>query len=574
MRILAAFIAFFCLSIPANASVRLSDDLCTMGTALNGQISDVVAASHKFDCSSEKFDFSGSKLWIRFPFEASRIPTGAVEIQGDNNGLTSMAVHAVLRDGSIESRYFSEQEVINSWRPKGHYGLEIPRSGDPSIRNRIETVYVSLDNPRVASSITLLQLNSKQKWDDLKLPLSAMFALLCGMAIMPFFYNVFFYGALRYSFMLWHSVMIMGTVVYTFSSSGLMFLVFPETTLTTKFLLNYWTLAIAIAASGFFLDRFVETGKIAGWLRPLLLVSAVLPVFVTAWIFQTTHGYDTNIRNFYHASFLPYLLIVLYTMGHALRRGSKAIWFQIAAWTPIIIFSLDRIARGMDVYIGIHELDYGLYFALVLETIVLAFGVATRIMKLRRKHENTLRKQVELTLLAETDGLTSIGNRRAFESAFKDNLSNRKYSHIAILDIDFFKRVNDRYGHEIGDEVLRVVGRKLAETDHFAARIGGEEFALLFQVDERMMRSENAASVMTAVCEDLIRAVHEAVPEIEQPVTFSAGISSIPRRASLKSVMAVADRRLYNAKNNGRNQVVSFDLTERPGSHEGDVAKA
>lgn len=493
-----------------------------------------------------------------------------MEVQGDNNGLSSMALHSVLTDGTIKSVYFSKQQVIDSWRPKGHYGLPIPGSEDATTRSQIKTVYASLDNPRVASSITLVQLSSKKKWDDLKLPLSAMFALLCGMVIMPFFYNAFFYGALRHSFMLWHSVMIMATVVYTFSSSGLIFLVFPETSLTTKFLLNYWTLAIGMAASGFFLDRFLEPGKIAGWLRSILLISAVLPVFATAFIFQTIEGYDANIRNYYHASFLPYLAVVLFTMAHALRRGSKAIWFQIAAWTPIIVLSFDRIARGMDFYVGVPEFDYGLYFALVLETIILAFGVADRIMQLRRKHENTLRKQVELTLLAETDGLTAIGNRRAFEKTFKINRNDRRYSHMAILDIDYFKRVNDLYGHEVGDDVLRIVGKELAKTRHFSARIGGEEFALLMTFNGRDNRKENPAAELTEICETLIKAVHHQMPTIKQPVTFSAGVAAIPKRTSLRAVMSVADKRLYNAKNNGRNQVVSFDLSglkAKPGSN-------
>lgn len=569
MRIFAILLAFICLCGPASAGVRLADDLCTYSTGLDGQISDVVAASGRFDCSNDKYDFSGSKLWIKIPFKADSIQPGPVEVQGDNNGLSSMALHSLLTDGTIKSAYFSEQEVIDSWRPKGHYGLPVPGSEDAATRSQIETVYISLDNPRVASSITLVQLTSKKTWDDLKLPLSAMFALLCGMAIMPFFYNVFFYGALRHSFMLWHSVMIMGTVVYTFSSSGLIFLVFPETSLTTKFLLNYWTLALAIAASGFFLDRFLEPGKIAPWLRSVLLLSATLPVFVTAYVFQTIDGYDTNIRNYYHASFVPYLFVVLFTMGHALRRGSKAIWFQIAAWTPIILLSADRIARGMDLYIGIPELDYGLYFALVLETIILAFGVANRILQLRRMHENTLRKQVELTLLAETDGLTAIGNRRALEKAFRINLNQRRYGHLAILDIDYFKRVNDLYGHEVGDDVLRIVGKELTDVPHFSARIGGEEFALLLTSEGRENRKMNPAAQMTKICEKLIKAVHHQVPVIKQPVTFSVGVATIPKRTSLRAVMSVADKRLYNAKNNGRNQVVSFDLSDRdrkPGS--------
>lgn len=574
MRLLVAMVAFFCLCVPASAAVPLSRELCTLGTASDARISDVMAQSERFDCSEDKYRFSGSKLWAKIPFRTADLPDGAIEVQGDNNGLTTMEVHAVLDDGSVRSATFSEREVVNSWRPKGHYGLAIPGSEDPEIRDRIETVYVALDRPRVASSLTLIQLVSKERWDDLKLPLSAMFALLCGMAIMPFFYNAFFYGALRYSFMLWHSVMIMGTVIYTFSSSGLIFLVFPETTLTTKFLLNYWTLAICIAASGFFLDRFLEPEKIATWLRPILLVTAVIPVFVTAWIFQAIEGYDISIRNYYHASFLPYLLVVLYTMWHAARRGSRAIWFQIAAWTPIIALSLDRIARGLDLYIGIHELDYGLYFALVLETIILAFGVATRIMKLRRNHESTLRKQVELMLLVETDGLTGIGNRRAFESRFERNRVTREYSHLAIIDIDFFKQVNDVYGHEAGDKVLRAVGQNLSLTSHFPARIGGEEFAVLVNSSDTNGRDGTPSAIMTDVCEKLIRGVHHAVPEISQPVTFSAGVASIPKRASLKSVMAVADRRLYDAKNNGRNQVVGFDMSRNPPSSGGEIAKA
>ncbi|MEO0441448.1 MAG: diguanylate cyclase [Pseudomonadota bacterium] len=574
LRLLVAMVAFFCLCLPASAAVPLSRELCTLGTDSDARISDVLAQSQQFDCSKDKYRFTGTKLWAKIPFRTADLPDGAIEVQGDNNGLTTMEVHAVLDDGTVRSAIFSERDVVNSWRPKGHYGLAIPGSEDPEIRDRIETVYVALDRPRVASSLTLIQLTSKERWDDLKLPLSAMFALLCGMAIMPFFYNAFFYGALRYSFMLWHSVMIMGTVVYTFSSSGLIFLVFPDTTLTTKFLLNYWTLAICIAASGFFLDRFLEPGKIARWLRPILLVTAVIPVFVTAYIFQAIEGYDTSIRNYYHASFLPYLLVVLFTMWHAARRGSRAIWFQIAAWTPIIAFSLDRIARGLDLYIGIHELDYGLYFALVLETIILAFGVATRIMKLRRNHESTLRKQVELMLLAETDGLTGIGNRRAFEKRFQKNRVTKEYSHLAILDIDFFKQVNDAYGHEIGDNVLRAVGQTLGQTIHSAARIGGEEFALLIRQDDSDQRDQTPSAIMTRICESLIRVVHESVPEIHQPVTFSAGIASIPKRASLKSVMAAADRRLYDAKNNGRNQVVGFDMSRNPASEGGEIAQA
>lgn len=540
----------------------MSDRLCTQSSATNVTVTALLQSGKAFDCSSRKYAVRGPRVWVKFPFLADTLPAGTVEVQGDNNGLTSMQVHARLDDGRILSSDFSAREVAKYWRSKGSYGLPVPGTDKPDLRKRIETVYLAIDHPKVVSSISLIQLASKQKWDGLTLPLSIMFAALCGMAIMPLIYNAFFYGAMRYNFMLWHSVMIGATVCYTFSSSGLIFLFFPETTLIAKMLLNYWTLAIGVGAGGFFLLRFVEPGKIDPWLQRVIMATALLPVLVTASVLPIDGGYSMDARNYYHASFLPVFLVVLYAMGHALRRGSRAIWFQIAGWTPIILFSLDRVARGMDLYIGWPILDYGLYFMLVLETIILALGVANRILRLRQRHEQTLRQQAELTVLADTDGLTMLHNRRSFEREFERNRHEHHYSHLAIIDIDFFKRINDRYGHEIGDTVLRVVGSTLNATPHFAARIGGEEFTLLMQMDSLDSRKKYPANAVTEICQTLIQAVHDEVPEIREAVTFSVGIASIGRRASVRSVMATADRRLYDAKNNGRNQIVWVDLSE------------
>lgn len=539
----------------------MSDRLCTQSSAMDVTVTSLLKAGRAFDCSSRKYAVKGPRVWVKLPFLADTLPDGIVEVQGDNNGLTSMQVHARLDDGTILSSRFSAREVAQHWRSKGSYGLPVPGTDEPALRERIRTVYLAIDHPKVVSSISLIQLASKQRWDELTLPLSIMFAVLCGMAIMPLVYNAFFYGAMRYNFMLWHSVMISATVCYTFSSSGLIFLLFPDISLITKMLLNYWTLAIGVGAGGFFLLRFVEPGKIEPWLQKLITATALLPVVVTAAALPIDGGYSMDARNYYHASFLPVFVVVLYAMGHALRRGSRAIWFQIAGWTPIILFSLDRVARGMDLYIGWPILDYGLYFMLVLETIVLALGVANRILRLRQRHEQTLRQQAELTVLADTDGLTMMPNRRSFEREFDRNQHEHRYSHLAIIDIDFFKRVNDRYGHEIGDTVLRVVGSTLNATPHFAARIGGEEFTLLMQMESRDKRRKYPANALADICQALIQAVHDEVPEIREPVTFSVGIASITRRASLRSVMATADRRLYDAKRNGRNQIVWVDFS-------------
>ncbi|MEH6792216.1 sensor domain-containing diguanylate cyclase [Parasphingorhabdus sp.] len=539
----------------------MSDNLCTQSSAMDVTAAALLTSGKPFNCTDRKYAVEGPRVWVKIPFLADTIPAGTVEVQGDNNGLTTMQVHAVLDDGTLLSSLFTERAVVASWRPKGQYGLPIPGTDNPDIRNRIRNVYIAMDHPKVVSSMSLIQLASKAKWDERKLPLSIMFAVLCGMAAMPLIYNLFFYGALRYNFMLWHSLMITATVGYTFSSSGLIFIAFPGMDLTSKMLLNYWMLAFGVAAGGIFLLRFVEPGKLAPWLQAAIFMTAMLPVLVTALVLRIDDSYSMDARNYYHASFIPSFLVVIYAMGHAVRRGSRAIWFQIAGWIPIICFSMDRVARGMDLYIGWPVLDYGLYFTLVLETIILALGVANRIFRLRQEHEDSLRQQVELTLLADTDGLTNLNNRRSFEREFRRNQREHCYSHLAIFDIDFFKRVNDRYGHEIGDTVLRVVGEKLASMPHFAARIGGEEFALLIRNGKPERRKNYPVNILAEVCEALIRTVHDQVPEIQESVTFSVGLAKITRNNSLRTVMALADRRLYDAKANGRNQIVWLDLS-------------
>ena len=166
-----------------------------------------------------------------------------------------------------------------------------------------------------------------------------------------------------------------------------------------------------------------------------------------------------------------------------------------------------------------------------------------------------------------------MNNRRSFEREFGSNQHEYRFSHLAIFDIDFFKRVNDRYGHEIGDEVLRVVGKELDATRHFAARIGGEEFTLLMRNDSRENRKKFPVNALTDICEALIKAVHERVPEIQEPVTFSVGVASIAKRDSLRNVMATADRRLYAAKNNGRNQIVWIDISDaKPSAPTGTIS--
>ncbi|MBS0228644.1 MAG: GGDEF domain-containing protein [Proteobacteria bacterium] len=168
----------------------------------------------------------------------------------------------------------------------------------------------------------------------------------------------------------------------------------------------------------------------------------------------------------------------------------------------------------------------------------------------------------EIYQLAIHDPLTGLHNRRHFcESADLEIARAVRHDRmlaLCIIDVDLFKPVNDRHGHIAGDEVLRGIGaivRQHARGDDVAARIGGEEFALLLP--------ECALADAIQLAERLRAAVADAVftpGGAPQRITISIGIASLsPDRAARGPLMAAADAALYRAKSEGRNRVCVED---------------
>ena len=164
----------------------------------------------------------------------------------------------------------------------------------------------------------------------------------------------------------------------------------------------------------------------------------------------------------------------------------------------------------------------------------------------------------EIYQLATHDALTELCNRRHFtELADKEiarALRHARPLSLCILDVDLFKPVNDRYGHNSGDEVLRQIGalvRRHARSDDLPARIGGEEFALLLP--------ECGIDAAVAFAERLREAVAATAfaPGGEpQRITVSIGVAALgPGRGDRPALMAAADAALYRAKHEGRNRV-------------------
>ncbi|MGD0730012.1 MAG: sensor domain-containing diguanylate cyclase [Terracidiphilus sp.] len=173
----------------------------------------------------------------------------------------------------------------------------------------------------------------------------------------------------------------------------------------------------------------------------------------------------------------------------------------------------------------------------------------------------------ELSSLALTDSLTGLANRRAFDEAldreWKRTLREGSQISLLLLDVDHFKELNDRYGHQVGDDCLRAVAfavkKAVRETD-IPARYGGDEIAVILPSTDTPGALGVAEKVRAAV--EALRLTNEDNPEGSGWVTSSVGVATALSRqgGTMKmpeSLLLAADNALYKAKRKGRNCVAT-----------------
>ncbi|WP_370259903.1 GGDEF domain-containing protein [Idiomarina sp.] len=182
--------------------------------------------------------------------------------------------------------------------------------------------------------------------------------------------------------------------------------------------------------------------------------------------------------------------------------------------------------------------------------------VAADITERKEAEEALQHAQEQLKWLADTDGLTHLYNRRAFyKNAEKLRLSlpTNTLLGLVLLDIDYFKKVNDTYGHEAGDKVLEAIGFTLktftSETT-IVARTGGEEFAIFLPIKSKKNAKAFAQQIRGAIGKIRVPYYKDVLS-----CTASAGMSTGYTSIQISSLMRDADRALYRAKASGRDSL-------------------
>jgi diguanylate cyclase (GGDEF)-like protein len=274
----------------------------------------------------------------------------------------------------------------------------------------------------------------------------------------------------------------------------------------------------------------------------------------------------------FHPSSFPHQIVLAFVLGGMLAGAvpllssvSHAYWcFAIPIVVPISI-QMMLVGDRIHLIMGLMMTIFGLAMLATSAQVHRLFHDSER---LRRELFSSIEVKQALEYLVRLDGLTGIPNRRLFEEEFSKEWARAKRDQepLALItaDIDHFKEYNDHYGHPAGDlclvEVAQAMYHALSRPGDVAARIGGEEFAILLPQTDL----NGAISVAEQIRERVLalNLLHEASPVASQ-VTLSFGVSSseLASGSSPAELIRTSDVALYEAKRCGRNQIVAAEKT-------------
>ena len=304
----------------------------------------------------------------------------------------------------------------------------------------------------------------------------------------------------------------------------------------------YRTVAVGIMLIAFFMITYCTRTLTAVFLLMLFLFFWILTMI-------PVYGWSAGMQNYY----IPILMLLFFA------THSKPVYkFFYAGLVLAVRIMTIFIYGGVISEVCISDLDNKLIQITNISAVFFCIIFISYVFSKRENEaENKLMKYNDrLKKEANTDQLTGLFNRRKADEYLSDIVSenNGRHFSVAIGDIDFFKKVNDTYGHDIGDIVLKEVARTIENTsrsDTFVARWGGEEFLIVFP-------DCNGDDAFIAL-ERLRKTIQDTpiiISDITLNITMTFGLAELSFKRDAEATIKQADEKLYIGKNNGRNQVV------------------
>ena len=524
---------------PAHAAAPLPLTTCVARAAPDMAAATLFAQPGRFDCATPQRRFGPGDFWVlsqRLPEFSSQ--TGTVRISSIWMARTTLFI--LYADGAIRQHSVTSATAHRVLRLGAVLAQPIPQHSAPPVRllwhvEGATNLRGVILHPMLADPVAGAHMETVR---------GALYAAFAGMAIALIVYNLALWGALRQTFQPIYGLLTVCLLAYVATSSGAAGQVFPGLDNNDRLRLNMVLLAASGSMALLFARSFFERGVFAGWVRPVSTALMLgLVGMATIWALvapRAIHLLDTGVS----LAYLAVILFVPVVLWRAWRLRSNYLWLFALGWGAPIVMAGVRIASSFGLVEPSLWVDNSTVIAMAIEALLSSAAIAYRILLLSRERDAAREQEIAARLLADTDPLTGLLNRRAFLARAIGRPGEQT---LLIADIDHFKRVNETLGHDGGDEVLRTFARALRAAlpaDTLIARIGGEEFAILVDA---------ATPVSPAAILERVRG--QSMP-YDIKVTTSIGTCTGPllRESDWKSLYRDADRALFAAKAAGRDR--------------------
>ena len=509
-------------------------------------------AAGRFDCAGEPERYQTSRLWLlsRTGGEAA-FGSGATLLVHQSR-FDRLEVEFRYGDDHVERQSVASGDYGRRWQVGGQIAFQAPVRDVP-----LTEVLIGLDRLESFPHFRARLLPAAEASGQTSLAATIVGAAIALLALSTL-YNALLAMASRRAFIGWHAAWVGTVFLWGLLWSQLALLAVPGLagSLASKLCTMLATLAIAFATCC--AVSVPEAGRLRRWARWPVLACGLLIGAVGILAAFPPAGLLPLLGSVLGILLLADLAGVLLLLGWSWRKGDKGARDFLLSWAvPMaVLASTEILDYGPSLLGGGSQL--AVLLASAFQTVWLSVAETVRLARLRIERDAAYVARREMQRLAESDPLTALLNRRGFvERAQRILRADGGGLALLLIDVDHFKTVNDRFGHDVGDAVLRCIARCIEDKAAgvgFAGRLGGEEFAIGLAAAGR-----NPIKLAGAVREAVQSLPLTHLFDEDRSITVSIGVSRAAAGSDFEIVYREADRALYAAKDAGRNQVALFD---------------
>jgi len=436
----------------------------------------------------------------------------------------------------------------------------------PQLQERGQLFYVRIETPTVVFLSPTVAMRSVNGYamDGVQVLQGMCIAILITMGM----YNLVIYSfSIVARYYLFYVSYVLLTSIYFIHINGLAYSLGLPVSQHLMMKLGITSMGLALLSAINFARFFLDTKKYVPWIDRFLLLYSFVFLVVIMFYLVTGDYYIMNTFTIYAGTPVPFMLLATTIICQI--KGVRSAWLFFAAWGLMLISGViySNTLNGILPFSTITFFSYQI--GSVLETILLSLALAYRIRSLQDERDNLLFSNTLLEDVANQDALTGLFNRRFFDKhlaiEIKRCLSAAKPISIIMLDVDNFKLFNDTYGHQTGDEVLRMLGcvlRNVLRDREFPCRYGGEEFIVIVPEVDEQLGVKIAERIRSTIAMTTVAGGNGTMLS----VTVSIGVATVWDKADLQEIVSKADKALYQSKRSGKNRVTHYMEEAESGS--------